>query len=115
MAPAVTKVVYKPDSQSTDEYTVVINPEEYHKWKGGDKTIPLASVVDSFSVFHSSQGAQGLLGKPSNQQLETVFGTSKDVDVVTKILEGGREQKVNGLNQPPTTLNPANSGSEIRR
>jgi hypothetical protein len=47
----------------------------------------------AFNVFHSTQGSQGLLGKPSNQQLETVFGSHKDVDVVTKILKEGREQK----------------------
>jgi hypothetical protein len=44
------KVVYKPDSQSTDEFMVIVNAEEYKKWIKGDKTIPLADVVDSFDV-----------------------------------------------------------------
>ncbi|KAJ8597376.1 DUF1960-domain-containing protein [Rhizopogon salebrosus TDB-379] len=103
MTKAVTKVVYKPDTQSTDEYTVIVNPVEYKKWKDGGKhrTIPLADVVDSFKVFHSNQGAQGILGTPSKQQLETVFNTSKDTDVVTAILEKGKEQSGNGYNSGP--------------
>lgn len=27
MAP-LTKIIYKPDTQSTDEYTIIVNPEE---------------------------------------------------------------------------------------
>ncbi|KAJ7241902.1 ribosome maturation protein [Mycena haematopus] len=92
-----SKVIYKPDTQSTEEFTVIVNSEEYKKWKEGDTTIPLADVVDSFQVFWSSQGAQGVLGKPSNQQLDTVFETHKDVDVVTAILKEGREQGTDGV------------------
>lgn len=43
-------------------------------------------------MFWSNQGAQGLLGRPSKQQLENVFGTSKDVDVVGQILQKGKEE-----------------------
>ncbi|KAF8213836.1 ribosome maturation protein [Mycena galopus ATCC 62051] len=93
----VSKVIYKPDSQSTEEFTVIVNPEEYKKWKDGVSTIPLADVVDSFQVFWSAQGAQGVLGKPSNQQLDTVFETHKDVDVVAFILKEGREQGTEGV------------------
>ncbi|KAJ2913285.1 hypothetical protein MD484_g7128, partial [Candolleomyces efflorescens] len=104
MTRSLTKVVYKPDSTSTEEYTVIVNPAEFKKWKAGDTTIPLTEVVDSFNVYHSTQGSQGLLGKPSNQQLDTVFGSHKDVDVVTKILRDGREQKgelaANGFSNP---------------
>ena len=28
MGKSLTKVIYKPDSQSTDEYIVIVNPEE---------------------------------------------------------------------------------------
>ncbi|KAF8165580.1 ribosome maturation protein [Crassisporium funariophilum] len=91
MAPALTKVIYKPDSQSTDEFMVIVNPEELKKWKNG------ADVVDSFTVFHTGQGSQGLLRQPSKQQLDTVFGTHKDVDVVKIILEKGREQSSEGI------------------
>ncbi|KAJ1021007.1 hypothetical protein NDA13_005635 [Ustilago tritici] len=86
------KVVFKPDSQSTDEFMVIVNGEEFKKWIAGDKTIPLAEVVDSFDVFHTGTGAQGIMGRPSKQLLDTVFDTHKDVDVVTHILERGQLQ-----------------------
>ncbi|KAG2013337.1 hypothetical protein CC2G_010259 [Coprinopsis cinerea AmutBmut pab1-1] len=43
------------------------------------------------------------MNKPSNQQLENIFGTSKDVDVVEYILKNGREQT--------TTLQPDKWGN----
>lgn len=51
----------------------------------------------AFQVFFSNQGAQGILGAPSKQQLENVFGSSKDVDVVKKILESGVSQAGDGI------------------
>lgn len=54
-------------------------------------------VAIAFQVFHSTQGAQGILGKPSKQQLDTVFNTTNDIDVVTAILERGKEQSGNGF------------------
>ncbi|KAL1739994.1 ribosome maturation protein [Schizophyllum fasciatum] len=89
MTKNVTKVVYKPDSQSTDEYIVIVNADEYKRWKDGDKTIPLVEVVDAFEVYFSNQGNQGILGRASKQQLDSVFGTTKDDEVVTKVLEAG--------------------------
>ncbi|KAI4522383.1 hypothetical protein K525DRAFT_361694 [Schizophyllum commune Loenen D] len=90
MTKNVTKVAYKPDTQSTDEYIVIVNADEYKRWKDGDTTIPLVEVVDSFDVFHSGQGNQGILGRASKQQLDTVFGTTKDDEVVAKILKDGQ-------------------------
>ncbi|OBZ70037.1 hypothetical protein A0H81_09841 [Grifola frondosa] len=129
MTKALTKVVYQPDTQSTDQYIAIVNPAEYRRWKGGGElaasyvdsplirilaqrrkspasyvsasdthidpshsTIPLTDVVDSFKVFFSNQGSQGLLGQASKQQLESVFGTSKDIDVVQQLLTKGKEQ-----------------------
>jgi hypothetical protein len=48
-------------------------------------------------VFHSGQGNQGILGKASKQTLDTVFGTSKDIDVVTQVLEKGKSQSGEGI------------------
>ncbi|KAG2349161.1 DUF1960-domain-containing protein [Suillus weaverae] len=113
MTKSLTKVVYKPDTQSTDEYIVIVNPAEYKKWKAGDRTIPLADVVDSFKVFHSNQGSQGILGTPSQQQLDTIFGTTKDVDVMTQILEKGKDQPGNGFTSGTTATNVARGGFTI--
>ncbi|TFK68178.1 DUF1960-domain-containing protein [Pluteus cervinus] len=105
MTKALTKVIFKPSTQSTDEFTIIVNPEEYKRWKDGGESIPLAEVVDSFEVFFSSQGAQGLLGRPSKQQLENVFDTSKDVDVVLYILNNGKLQASDGFSGGSTNLN----------
>ncbi|KAF8897802.1 DUF1960-domain-containing protein [Infundibulicybe gibba] len=113
MPKTLTKVIYKPDSQSTDEYTVIVNPAEFKKWKDGGITIPLAEVVDSFSIFHSGQGSQGILGKPSKQQLDTVFGTNKDVDVVTIILKKGKEQSSDGISSQTSFSMNQSRGSAV--
>lgn len=52
-------------------------------------SIPLVSVVDSFDVFHTGQGSQGLLQRPSKQELETVFGTTKEDEIVEIVLTKG--------------------------
>ncbi|CCF48423.1 hypothetical protein NDA18_000220 [Ustilago nuda] len=113
------KVVFKPDSQSTDEFMVIVNGEEFKKWIAGDKTIPLAEVVDSFDVFHTGTGAQGIMGRPSKQLLDTVFDTHKDVDVVTHILERGQLQTAshkeaysttNDAKQPQNATSHGSSG-----
>ncbi|KDR84003.1 hypothetical protein GALMADRAFT_236570 [Galerina marginata CBS 339.88] len=103
MAPTLMKVIYKPNTQSTEEYSIIVNPEEYKKWKDGDTTIPLAEVVDSFTIFHSDQGSQGILRQPSNQQLDSDFGTHKDIDVVEFMLKNGKEQRGEGLGQTAST------------
>lgn len=33
MSPTLTKVIFKPDSQSTDEFTVIVNPVEVCGYK----------------------------------------------------------------------------------
>ncbi|PPQ70439.1 hypothetical protein CVT26_013933 [Gymnopilus dilepis] len=80
MSHNLTKLVYKPDSKSTDEYMIIVNPDSYKKWKEG-----------AFQVFHTQQGSQGILHHPSNQQLDNVFGTHKDVDVVKFLLDNAKE------------------------
>lgn len=44
----VTKVHYK---GSTEDFIVFVESvEDYEKWKG-DRSVPLAQVVDSFKIF----------------------------------------------------------------
>lgn len=70
---------------------------QYKKYKEDSSSVPLVEVVDSFEIFFSSTGATGTLGKASKQQLDTVFGTSKDIDAVSKLLELGKLQKGDSL------------------
>ncbi|KIJ37396.1 hypothetical protein M422DRAFT_33732, partial [Sphaerobolus stellatus SS14] len=76
---------------------ISVDAEEFKKWKDGDSSIALARIVDSFDVLHSDQGNQGLLGKASNQQLENVFGTKKDDEVIKFMLEKGTLQNYDGI------------------
>ncbi|GAA94699.1 hypothetical protein E5Q_01352 [Mixia osmundae IAM 14324] len=93
MAKGTNKVVYKPDSQSTDEFMVIIeDAAALKKWKAGETSIPLTEIVDSFDVLHSGQGSQGILGRPSNQELDSVFGTHNQDEVVEMILKKGALQ-----------------------
>jgi len=45
-------------------------------------SIPLVDVVDSFDVFHTGQGAQGLLDRAPKSVLDSVFGTTNEVRCV---------------------------------
>ncbi|EIM87967.1 DUF1960-domain-containing protein, partial [Stereum hirsutum FP-91666 SS1] len=92
MGKALTKVIYKPDPNAGETFTVIVNPAEFKKWKEGGDTIPLVEVVDSFEILSSSHGAQGILGKPSKQDLDNVFGTHVDTEVITQILQKGKEE-----------------------
>jgi len=78
----------------------MVDLEEYKKWKAGDTTIAIANVVDSFNILFSTQGHQGLLGKPSKQQLDTDFETTKDDEVIHKILTEGKCQAGDAFNSP---------------
>ncbi|KPV78622.1 uncharacterized protein RHOBADRAFT_41166 [Rhodotorula graminis WP1] len=92
------KAVYKPDSQSTDEWIIIVGDvAAAEKWKGGDRyvspsssSIPLVDIVDSFDVFHTGQGSQGILARPSKQELDAVFETTKEDEIVEIILTKGQ-------------------------
>ncbi|CAD6957004.1 unnamed protein product [Tilletia laevis] len=107
MVKNVSKVVYQPDTQSTDSYIVIVNADEFKK------TIPLIEVVDAFDVFHSNQGAQGHLNRASKQQLDSVFGSSNETDCVTQILEKGSLQITAGGNNKYGSTNDAQSGHNM--
>ncbi|SJL02413.1 uncharacterized protein ARMOST_05740 [Armillaria ostoyae] len=109
MTKSISKVIYKPDSQSTDEYCLLVHTEEYKKWKAG---VP-SHWQTWWIAFHSGQGPQGILGKPSNQQLDTVFGSSKDVDVALIILEKGRHQVTEGVQGSTFNSTNATRGSAV--
>jgi len=108
MTAPVTKVTFKPDQKNSSQYVCVgVHPEEYKKWKEGDTTIRLADLIDAFDVYHSNTGHQGILGKASNQQMETDFGTKKVEEVIKIILEKGKitaSEGISGSGQPSTNL-----------
>lgn len=88
----VSKVFYK---GNTDDFIVFVDSvEDLNAWKG-DKSIPLAQVVNSFKIMLThKQGAQGQLDGASKASLENEFGTSNEDEVIIKILEQGQLQTV---------------------
>ena len=45
-------------------------------------------------VFFSNQGSQGILGKPSKQQLENTFGTTNEMEIIGQILAKGTPEQI---------------------
>ncbi|GJE84233.1 SBDS domain-containing protein [Phanerochaete sordida] len=94
---ALTKVTFKPSTQSTDEFTIIVNAEEFKQYQNEPSSVRVLDVVDSTDVFFSNQGSQGILGKPSKQQLENVFGTTNEMEIIQQILEKGKSQAGDGI------------------
>ncbi|KAG9101362.1 hypothetical protein FRC06_003125 [Ceratobasidium sp. 370] len=86
MAKEATIVIYKPSTQTTEEFVVIVDPVEHKKYKDG-----------AFDVFHSSTGHTGKLGKASKQQLESTFGTSRGEEAIKQILDKGVAKTVEGF------------------
>ncbi|KAF4980131.1 hypothetical protein FZEAL_3795 [Fusarium zealandicum] len=84
------KVHYK---GSSEDFLIFIDDvAEYKQWQS-DKSIPLAHFISSFKIFLThGQGNQGTYDAASKAALENEFGTSKDDDVITQILEKGEAQ-----------------------
>jgi len=87
-----TKVHYKGEH---DDFIVIAESiDAVKKWRE-DKSVPLVDVVNAFDVFTTGkQGVQGVLNRASKADLENEFGSSKEDDVVKKILEKGEVQEV---------------------
>jgi hypothetical protein len=64
----------------------------------------MQKILIAFQIFLSESGTQGILRQPSNQQLDTDFGTHKDTEVVEFILKHGKEQPAEGISGS-TTMN----------
>jgi hypothetical protein len=110
------KMHYKGLNTGDDYLIYIASAELAREWKK-DKTIPLVDVLDGFFVFVSHkyvapnashprvllnlrrQGAQGILDRASNAQLEGEFGTHKIEEVAQIILEKGQviQNKVSEL------------------
>ncbi|KAJ9100912.1 hypothetical protein QFC20_005328 [Naganishia adeliensis] len=59
--------------QHTKVYMVIVNEDEYKKWKGGDKTIPIVQVVDGMLLFTSDTGVTGQWRTPSAGEVASDF------------------------------------------
>ena len=68
-----TRVLYR--TKSNDFVVLVDSTDAVHKYRK-DSSTPLIDVVDSYDVFVTNKhGAQGVLDRASNGQIENEFGT----------------------------------------
>ena len=70
-------------------------------------------IHSAFDVFVSTQGKQGHLGRASNQQLETVFGSKKGMDVAEVLLKGGALQAADSLHSDKIIKNLSHGGYQM--
>lgn len=59
--------------------------------------MPYRRLTAAFEIFSSNQGPQGLLRRPSKQELDNQFNTHVDVDVIQQILEKGKDEPSESL------------------
>lgn len=88
------KLTYTPHHTKANDHpntmVLLVDEEAFDKYVAGDKTIPLAEVVDSFDVMKfTNPGREGTLGKPSKAELEAAFGTSKAEDIAEFMINNG--------------------------
>ncbi|KAI9708338.1 MAG: hypothetical protein M1820_004042 [Bogoriella megaspora] len=86
-----TKVHFK--GKDEDFIVFVDSKKAVQDWKN-DKSIPLAQVVSGWKVLITHKhGTQGVMDTASNAVLDNEFGTHKEEEVVTQILEKGDVQE----------------------
>ena len=89
------ELTYTPTDKlkSTDRpqtMVLMVDKDALKKYKQ-DPSVPLAEVVNSFEVLkYDNAGKSGTMSKPSKQEIEDVFGTSRDDEVVKFMLEHGQ-------------------------
>ncbi|KAI9725634.1 MAG: hypothetical protein M1828_002919 [Chrysothrix sp. TS-e1954] len=87
---AQTKVHYK--GANEDFVIFVESKQAVQDWQG-DRSIPLAQVVDGFKIFVTHKhGAQGVLDTASKGTLEQEFHTKSEDEAMIQILEKGEIQ-----------------------
>ncbi|KAK9371061.1 ribosome maturation protein [Lipomyces kononenkoae] len=88
----VPKVFYR--GKSHEFMVVVQSPQEYRRYKK-DPSVPLVDVLNSFKVFVTRAGTQGIIDEASRSMLENEFGTKDQNEIIQKVLRDGdfQEQK----------------------
>jgi ribosome maturation protein Sdo1 len=94
MPTSLAQLVYTPQHPSTSNehphtFVAWVDEDLYYQ-RQRDASIPLAQVVDTFTVFrYDLPGMSGQLERPSNRELEETFGTSKADELLQYMLEHG--------------------------
>lgn len=88
------QLVYTPgDKQTSNDQlstmVLMVDVPMYEKYKKDKSSVPMVNVVDSFDVLRYNNGKSGTLVRPSKAELEHVFGTSNEDEIVKIMLENG--------------------------
>lgn len=88
------QVVYTPNDVATSgennpTMVLMVDTNAYQQWRADKSSIAIANVVDSFEVLKYDSGRTGLLNKPSKAELQTMFNTTKQDQIVEFIMEHG--------------------------
>ena len=87
------QLIYTPKNSTANEHpntmVLMVDGEMFDKYKG-DKSIPIATVVDSYQVFkYEKPGSQGQMAAPSKSELQATFGTTNETAIVEFMLANG--------------------------
>lgn len=90
----ICELTYTPSDVPTSQehpHTMVlmVDPDALKRYEK-DKSIALASVVDSFTVMrYDNPGKVGKLVRPSRRELEDTFNTTNEDEIVKFMLSNG--------------------------
>ena len=89
------KLTYTPKNASANDHpstmVLLVDEDAFDKYAAGDKTIPLAQIVDSYEILKFEKpGKEGTLGKPAKVELEAVFGTSNVDEIAEFMVNNGQ-------------------------
>jgi len=88
------KLTFTPKPESANEhpstFVVLVDEDAFTKYVSGDKSMALATIVDSFDIFKfDNPGKEGTLAKPSKAELLNAFGTNDENEIMEFMLEHG--------------------------
>ena len=81
------QLTYTPQASNVNEHphtmVLLVDPDMLQKYRGGDTSIPLAAIVDSFEIFKfDTPGKEGRLVHPSKAELQSAFDTTNETKIV---------------------------------
>jgi ribosome maturation protein Sdo1 len=92
---SLAKLIFTPHSKQTSKehphtYVLIVDEDSYNRHRSG-QDIPLAEIVDTFSIFkYENPGNSGTLERPSQRELEEVFGMTEPDGLVRYMLANGK-------------------------
>lgn len=89
------QLTYTPQASNVNEHpstmVLLVDPDVLQKYRAGDKSIPLAAIVDSFEIFkYETPGKEGRLAHPSKTELQAAFDTTNETQIVEFMLAHGQ-------------------------